>query len=183
MPYKSKFCSFFITPIMKSIIILLFVCVTTHISFAQDSTKKDSSNTLAFRSLIGIGALNGIRTGVQIRYNELLALEGGVGLHIPYYNILFALSWGILWTPFEEKRLSMHLYTSYSIMPSGVQHEHTQVGAGWLIPVDEETNLRISMGFTEDFSARNTNIITKIAVMMIATLDLTMTFDHTKIRF
>jgi hypothetical protein len=45
---------------------------------AQDSLKAVS--TLSFKPLVGLGLLNGARAGLQVQYNDIIAIEGGGGI-------------------------------------------------------------------------------------------------------
>ena len=64
---------------MKVILILLFVCVTAHNAFAQDSTKTRSLDTIALKPLFGLGFINGTRVAAQVQYGDIVALELGAG--------------------------------------------------------------------------------------------------------
>jgi hypothetical protein len=45
---------------------------------AQDSLK--AASTLSFKPLVGLGLLNGARAGLQVQYNDIIAIEGGGGI-------------------------------------------------------------------------------------------------------
>ncbi len=168
---------------MKVILILLFVCVTAHISFAQDSLK--TASTLSFKPLVGLGLLNGARGGLQIQYNDIIAIEGGVGLFILSFHALFAhdfknVYWlpshGIIVTPFEDKRLSFYQYTTYSRFSFSTTDEwrsFIQVGVGWSISIGKSSNLRISTGVI----GRESPLLS-----LIIGLDCTILFDAVNIR-
>lgn len=192
MPYKSKYCLFFITPIMKVILILLFVCVTAHISFAQDSTKARSLDTIALKPFFGLGLINGTRVGAQIQYGDIIALELGAGfdfflvprlliIGVPYKYL--TLSQGLIFTPFPEKRLSLILYNAYlsDIDQSGFQR-YWQYMIGWSIPLGEFTHSRLSFGRAVPPEGGH-NLYGFSVSDAIINFDFVMTFDHHKIRF
>ncbi|MFN5309504.1 MAG: hypothetical protein ACK5C0_08610 [Candidatus Kapaibacterium sp.] len=65
---------------MKLLFSIFFFCVMTLPCFAQDSLK--TASTLSFKPLVGLGLLNGARAGLQVQYNDFIAIEGGVGILI-----------------------------------------------------------------------------------------------------
>ncbi len=63
---------------MKLLFSIFFFCVMTFPFFAQDSLK--TASTLSFKPLVGLGLLNGARVGLQVQYNDIIAIEGGGGI-------------------------------------------------------------------------------------------------------
>jgi hypothetical protein len=70
--------------------------------FAQDSLK--TASTLSFKPLVGLSLLNGARAGLQVQYNDFIAIEGGVGI---LNRSMF--SYGVILSPFDENRLSFFI--------------------------------------------------------------------------
>ncbi|MFN5309547.1 MAG: hypothetical protein ACK5C0_08830 [Candidatus Kapaibacterium sp.] len=63
---------------MKLLFSIFFFCIMTLPCLAQDSLK--AASTLSFKPLVGLGLLNGARAGLQIQYNDIIAIEGGGGI-------------------------------------------------------------------------------------------------------
>ncbi len=71
---------------MKILFNIFFFCVMALPCFAQDSMK--AASTLSFKPLVGLGLLNGARAGLQVQYNDIIAIEGGAGdFFCKYTNI------------------------------------------------------------------------------------------------
>ena len=151
--------------------------------FAQDSLK--TASILSFKPLVGLGLLNGARGGLQIQYNDIIAIEGGVGIFVfsfpallahNFENVYWHPSHGIIVTPFEDKRLSFYQYTTYSRFSLSTTDEwrsYIQVGVGWSISIGKSSNLRISTGVFGGESP---------LLSLIIGLDCTILFDAVNIR-
>jgi hypothetical protein len=169
---------------MKLLFSIFFFCIMTLPCLAQDSLK--AASTLSFKPLVGLGLLNGARAGLQVQYNDIIAIEGGVGIFILSFHALFAhdfknVYWqpshGIIVTPLEDKRLSFYQYTTYykfSIFSTIEKFRpFIQVGVGWLISIGKSSNLRISSGVGGN---------DLLPISPILTLDFTVIFDGVNVR-
>ena len=166
---------------MKLLFNIFFFCIMTLPCLAQDSLK--TASTLSFKPLVGLGLLNGARGGLQIQYNDIIAIEGGVGIFVlsfhallthDFKNVYWHPSHGIIVTPLEDKRLSFYQYTTYSRFSLSTTDEwrsYIQVGVGWSISMGKSSNLRISTGFFAESPL----------LSLIVGLDCTLLFDGIKI--
>ncbi|HRE56954.1 MAG TPA: hypothetical protein PLW09_03965 [Candidatus Kapabacteria bacterium] len=166
---------------MKLLFNIFFFCIMTLPCLAQDSLK--TASTLSFKPLVGLGLLNGARGGLQIQYNDIIAIEGGVGIFVlsfhallthDFKNVYWQPSHGIIVTPLEDKRLSFYQYTTYSRFSLSTTDEwrsYIQVGVGWSISMGKSSNLRISTGFFAESPL----------LSLIVGLDCTLLFDGIKI--
>ncbi len=166
---------------MKLLFNIFFFCIMTLPCLAQDSLK--TASTLSFKPLVGLGLLNGARGGLQIQYNDIIAIEGGAGISVFSFKHILAqeftkLNWlishGIIVTPLEDKRLSFHQYiTYYRFILTEKFRPFIQVGLGWLISIGKISNLRISSGIGGN---------DLLPISPILTLDFTVIFDGVNIR-
>ena len=156
---------------MKLLFSIFFFCVITLPCLAQDSLK--TASTLSFKPLVGLGLLNGARAGLQVQYNDFIAIEGGVGI---LNRSMF--SYGVILSPFDENRLSFFYYKGHHYYQffDTFDDSYQQIGMGWLISVGDTEKLRVSLG-------SQTVDIEKILFLgkLLLTLDFTVTFDGVKL--
>ncbi|MBS1537950.1 MAG: hypothetical protein JST20_09395 [Bacteroidetes bacterium] len=180
---------------MKLILLTLCCLLIASSLYAQDtdSTKTseiDTTNktTLTFQPIVGLGLFNGGRVGLGIKLNEFIAVEAGFGLDaiaslsaltlflLPIDPYGRALSEGIIFTPFAEKRLSFIFYNTYISKSANESSNYWQAMIGWKIQTGDLTALRISAGYTKKYAGnsmkyKNVNL----------SLDFVLTYDAFKV--
>ncbi len=149
-------------------ILIVFVCclMTASGVSAQDSSRIDSgcTTTLTIQPIVGLGLLNGGRVGLSVKLNEIVAVEAAIGLEIrATAAIIFfflpispdgrTVSEGIIFTPFEEKRLSFILYNTY-LTSNELSLNVWQAMVGWKMQTGESTALRMSAGYAQKYKGR-----------------------------
>ncbi|MBK7988352.1 MAG: hypothetical protein IPK11_15990 [Ignavibacteria bacterium] len=157
---------------MKLLFSIFFFCVMTLPCLAQDSLK--TASTLSFKPLVGLSLLNGARAGLQVQYNDFIAIEGGLGIIGKS-----TLSYGVIVTPFGEKSLSFHLYDTYYYngMLQTLENGFSQFGIGWTFTLGYIKKLRITIGLGNFTIPQEWHP----GQLMLA-LDFTVIFDDVNIR-
>ncbi len=153
---------------MKNLLLFVFCILITCDVFAQDTTRIDSGCTtsLTIQPIFGLGLLNGGRVGLSVKLNEIVAVEAAVGLEIRATAALVffflplpislegrAVSEGIIFTPFEEKRLSFILYNT-NLTYKELSLNVWQAMVGWKMQTGESTALRMSAGYAQKYNGR-----------------------------
>lgn len=145
--------------------VLVFVCFffIANSVYAQDTTRVDSGgSTLSFQPIFGLGLLNGGRFGLGLNFNEIVTIEATAGLDIraTLGIILFfipasmdgrTVSQGIIFTPFDEKRISFILYNTHISGNYNSSLNIWQAMLGWSIQTGESTDIRMSAGYAKKY--------------------------------